>query len=102
MVEISTYTQQQNNDRSKCSTCTKWHYILHKISQITFVKAEYFTINLDKRELISDDGRVKPKNVTQSLIVSILFVRNSFIKKRLTTKSSEERSCFGIQRASVA
>ena len=72
------------------------------MSQIMLAEAEYFARNLVKREFINVDGLGKAKNVTHSLIISISLVRNNFIRKRLITKSSEERSCFDRQRASVA
>jgi hypothetical protein len=54
-------------------------------------QAEYFAKNLVTRQLIRHEGRGKFKNVAQSLINSMLLVRNSFNKKRLTTKSSDDR-----------
>ena len=65
-------------------------------------QAEYFAKISVTRQLIRHEGRGKLKNVAQSLINSMLLVRNSFIKKRLTTKSSDDRPWFGKQRASVA
>ena len=88
--------------RSRSSDCVRWladranKDASRDWSQLLYLLKKLFIL-VDNSEL----GSLKLKYTIQSWIIDILFVLNSFIKKRLTAKSNERMSDFFKQQASV-